>query len=294
MISNIETKETQTFPTPIEKDMRIENLAKKIWTGCVIAFAIALTVSVIYAFTAVIAISAIALSILLICECARRFSKKPGIVAGIDYEIFSIFGAAMTYFKGNKNPEYNGKEPILLVHGYLHNRSGWHLFKKRLKKEGVDNPLYTISLGSPFHSIEEFSEKVQKRIDEIKEKTGAKTVKLIGHSMGGIVSAHAENESVSQVITLGSPLQGTKLAYIGVGKCAKQMRRNSPLLAELGEKIQKSDKYTHFGSGGDIVILPHDSANPGGKGKKFPSIGHLSMLYSEQVAHETANILKVR
>lgn len=83
-------------------------------------------------------------------------------------------------------------------------------------------PIYTIDLGSPFLSIEEYAEKVKEKAKQIAHETGHTKLALIGHSMGGLVSAYyaihlAPEGSIRSVITLGSPMQGTKVAFFGVG-----------------------------------------------------------------------------
>ncbi len=271
----------------IPKDFEIEREANAIWVVVVVMTLLGLVAG----FSPLVL--TLFLVFLLASEAFRRLLKDPGIPGAIDWELFAIFRAIFTYFKREKDDPYNGKEPILFIHGYLHNSSGWLAFRKRLKKLGVNHPFYTIDLGSPFQSIEAYGEKVRKKIEEIKRDTGSKSVILIGHSMGGVVSAFVENESVSHVITLGSPLEGTKLAFIGVGACIKEMKQNHPLIEKLKEKIVQSEgKYTFFGSSGDFIILPRDSANPFGKGIKFSSLGHLFLLYSQKVVGEVAKLIK--
>jgi triacylglycerol lipase len=301
-----------TNPIQIERDPTKDHFFKKIaivfrtlFGVAIVAVSLAFSIlPLAFAITAIILLS-LALVILLVSDGARRFSKKAPILASLDYEIFSIFIAIGTYLKKEKDPEKSpqGKEPILLVHGYLHNESAWHLFKKRLKEKGVDNPLYTITLGHPFHSIEEYSQKVKARLKEIQEKTQCHSIKLIGHSMGGLVSADAaistKSVNISEVITLGSPFEGTKLApiattfFCGRSQCAEEMKTGSKFLKELKERISKSSiEFTHYGSTGDMIVIPHTSSNPEGRGSQFSKSGHLFLLYSEQVVDELSKHIK--
>lgn len=182
--------------------------------------------------------------------------------------------------------------PILLVHGYLHNSSAWLYLRRRLKTGGL-GPIYTIDLGSPFHTIEEYAEKVRLKAEQIAQETGQRELALIGHSMGGLVSAYyathiASEGSVPSVITIGSPLQGTKIAVLGIGPCAKQMRYGSDFTKELTQNMALVNTlFFHIGSKTDFVIRPTSSAllqNPNSRCYEFKSKGHIFYLYSNAVA----------
>lgn len=210
-------------------------------------------------------------------------------------ELFSAIAMLVTYpIVANFDPKthQDGEIPIILVHGYLHNSSSWLYLRSQLKQQGF-HEIYSINLGSPFHSIPEYAEVLQKKIQYIMRRTGCRQVRLVGHSMGGLVSAYyatvmAPPDTVESIITLGSPLHGTKMARIGFGQCTNEMMQNSCFLNDLQERIEKADtiRWLHLGSDTDLIIRPTKSAvlvHPNAKNYIFNRLGHISYLYSPSV-----------
>ncbi len=197
-------------------------------------------------------------------------------------------------------PEKAGR-PILLVHGYLHDASAWAYHKKKLQKEGF-GPVYTINLGSPFSSIALLAEKVRKKALEIQKNEGRSDLILIGHSMGGLVSAFyatqlAPSGKVTDVITIGSPLQGTYMASIGIGANAKEMRRGSLFVKKLQKAMTENQtiRFCHIASSTDALILPQDSAISSAADAKtalLDGVGHVALLYSSRVFRQISHWLR--
>jgi triacylglycerol esterase/lipase EstA (alpha/beta hydrolase family) len=103
-------------------------------------------------------------------------------------------------------------------------------------------------------------------------KRGAASVDLVGYSAGGIVVAlfvAAEPSHVRRVVTLGSPLHGTRLAGLAAGlvpsacpTACEQMVPGSPLLASLGAAAPTSTgvPWLALWTSQDQVVTPPDSA----------------------------------
>jgi pimeloyl-ACP methyl ester carboxylesterase len=196
-----------------------------------------------------------------------------------------------------QNKETHGaseKTPILMVHGFLHNRSAW-VFQKKFLERHV-GPIYTVNLGSPLHSIEQYAEMVQKTALRIQNETGRKDLVLIGHSMGGLVAAtfadrFKEQGEIKGLVTLGSPFRGTRRAHIKIphiSKCLKQMEFDSPFTQQLQKKMSEFSFPTlHVGSRVDGVVLPFQSSLPFRKNAVhcvFEDGGHNSPLISSDIA----------
>lgn len=191
--------------------------------------------------------------------------------------------------------------PILLVHGYCNDSSVWTYIQRRLVKEST-SPVYTIDLGRPFGSLIEHAEKVKVRAEEIRRETGKNELILIGHSMGGVVSALVALEEpyfVSHLFTIGSPLGGTYLANIALGLNGKEMRRASKLLCELEQKLKAHTQTAiyHIGTKTDQIVIPWSSSLRGccpDKEFLFEDIGHASLLFSPRVADLLVHWLQER
>lgn len=191
--------------------------------------------------------------------------------------------------------------PILLVHGYLHSSSAWVYLRYYFNHEGF-GPIYTINLGSPFHTIEDYAERVRTKAQWIARKTGRPDLILIGHSMGGLVSTYyatniAPKHTVKAVVTLGSPLQGTKLAPLGIGACTKQMNYLSEFTQSLSRDLARGGetRYLHLGTTTDLMIRPIHSAwpnTPNAVITRLDGIGHIALLYTPSVAKTISAFLK--
>jgi triacylglycerol lipase len=128
------------------------------------------------------------------------------------------------------------RPPLLLIHGYQCNRGFWFWLRPRLEAAGWI--VATHNLEPVWADIDDYAQGIERRIDEVLAATGAQQVILVGHSMGGLVlRAYLRRygrEKVARIVTLGSPHQGTRLAPLGLGRNAQQMRIDSPWLAALG------------------------------------------------------------
>jgi len=189
----------------------------------------------------------------------------------------------------------NGR-PILLVHGYLHDSSAWMYMRRKLVKAGF-GPIYTINLGFPFFSIRTYAERVAKKAEVIEKETGRKDLMMVGHSMGGLVglwyaSKLAASGKVTHLVAIGSPLQGTHVAKIGLGADAREMERGSEFVGEIQKVLEKfTGEFYTIASKTDLLIFPFASALYGNKQKLFDNIGHVSMLFSPRVAETVTNWL---
>lgn len=221
--------------------------------------------------------------------------KIAGWIHAQSLEVFYLLGCHTLFFLSIRNWKWNvhlEHRPLLLVHGYMNYNTVWLFHAKRLKKAGF-GPIFTLNLGYPFRSIEGHAEKVKQKAEHIAQETGRNDLILIGHSMGGLVSSYyatelAEANTVTDVVTIASPLQGTHVARIGAGKCALQMRRQSDFVDELSQEILKSSftRYYHIATELDQLVIPYHSSLLGDHFEHhyiLDDIGHIALLFSEKV-----------
>lgn len=97
------------------------------------------------------------------------------------------------------------QQPILLIHGNLHNQSAWLSLAKKLKNNYL-GPVYTVNLPSGRITHKDF-EIIQRKIEQIKEqyKQDIK-INIVGHSRGGNIARHLAltKTNIGKVITLGA------------------------------------------------------------------------------------------
>lgn len=228
---------------------------------------------------------------------SSRFPFSPLIhwIHAVTFEIPALLGVMVIRLIPTKERVQGKGQPILLVHGYMNHGSVWQIPKKRLEALGL-GPVYTVNLGHPFRSIRLYAEKVKEKAEKIAQETGRSDLILIGHSMGGIVSSWyatqlAPPNTVTDVVTIGSPLHGTRMARIGFGENAREMRLNSPFLQQLRDAMmeRKEIRFHHIGTKSDLLIIPGSSSIIEQNNHfVFDDIGHASLLYSKRVVNKIA------
>lgn len=237
----------------------------------------------------------------LIHSFSKRFPKPlRRTVCWIHSLVFEAFAVALTFLlrplgyltdQSVSTGPSDGR-PILLVHGYLHDSSAWIYLKRELRKSGF-GPIYTLNLKHPFRSIRDYAAQVAKKAEGIAKQRGRSDLLLIGHSMGGLVSSWyaskiAPPRKKLEVITIGSPLNGTYAAAIAIGRNGREMCRGSEFIKELQQEIGKSRiGFYHIASMADQLILPGSSGRTGRNPDReyiLEDIGHMTLLLSPRVA----------
>lgn len=207
-------------------------------------------------------------------------------------ELLSLFVIIILYpFKSNRLDPSSRMGPVILcVHGYLHNGSAWGYYRHRLQAAGA-GPVNQLTYPSLTRDIPENCQRVKAKIDQIKLETGRDVRILIGHSQGGLESLeyaleYAPKDKPIYIVTLGSPLHGTKMAHIGVGPSVRQMHEDSPYIKSLLERLSKAThiRLLALYSNVDFIIRPVDSAKASeisyAKTQEVSGLGHTAFLFS--------------
>lgn len=234
----------------------------------------------------------------------HAFCRAVRWVHSLAFEALAVLGAIclkpFCHLSAKKVARANNDgRPILLVHGYLHDATAWVYQKKKLTQAGL-GPVYALNLLPSFSSIASYAQQVKEKAAQIEQETGRSDLILVGHSMGGLVSSWyatqlAPRGKVTDVITIGSPLNGTHLAKIGMGANAREMERGSLFLYELQKAIRqnRSTRFYHIASTTDEIVVPASSAIlPGAKQVVLDDVGHLALLYSPRVSDQICSWLR--
>ena len=183
--------------------------------------------------------------------------------------------------------------PIVLVHGYVHNRSAFLAMSRALRRSGFQY-VHTMNYNPLTADIPALAKRLGQEVQRVLDATGAEQVQIVGHSMGGMVArAYVQlfggEEHVDTVITLGTPHRGTHSARLGAGPAARQLRPGSPFLRTLEESARPGPvRWVSYYSDLDAMVIPASSAklvHPALKAVniKTRDTGHLSLLMSGEI-----------
>lgn len=184
-----------------------------------------------------------------------------------------------------------GPRPIIVVHGYAMNRANFIVLSRRLAAAGL-GPV----LGFEYWTLGKTgsaARRLARYVDEVRAATGADTVDVIGHSMGGVVGRYFVSLGdgdgrVANLITLGSPHSGTDVSAIGLGAPTKELLLNSTLIQRLDAAPRpRHTRVTVIWSRSDALVPGARHARIDGVDEVlFDDLGHLSLLTDRRVADE--------
>lgn len=183
--------------------------------------------------------------------------------------------------------------PVIMVHGYVHNRSAFLAMSRSLRRAGLPY-VHTMNYNPLAADLPALAQRLGGEVQRVLEATGATRVQIVGHSMGGIVArAYVQlfggEEHVDTVVTLGSPHRGTYSAHLGVGPAARQLKPGSAFLRTLEETARPGPvRWVCFYSDLDAMVIPSSSAklvHPALRAVnvKTRDTGHLSLLMNGEV-----------
>jgi len=178
--------------------------------------------------------------------------------------------------------------PVLLVHGYVCNHRVWDKMALALQQAG--HPVLAIDLEPLFTSIDDYAPLIEQSVRRLQQQSGVQKVALLGHSMGGLaIRAWIRTygtECVAQIITLGTPHQGTQLASFALTPNVAQMAWHSEWLqALLAQEDRAMRRLLH------IALTVHDNivynqraqVLDGATVTEFTGLGHLQLCLDEGV-----------
>ncbi|RRJ28020.1 lipase family alpha/beta hydrolase [Halocatena pleomorpha] len=200
-------------------------------------------------------------------QVSRTITRR-GFLAGLGAA--SVTAAGITGI-GSAAPA-SDRSPVLMVHGFLDSRRTpwWDITTHRLQEIGyTDDELYLLRLGALGTTVDSptvYAEEVTAKLQSMSTDHGS-DVDIIAHSMGGLDSRWAiekmgADQYVDSLITLGTPHQGTYVAYLAyITPGGRDMIPGSDFLRELNDgQLAESVDYTALWSNFDELITPDEYA----------------------------------
>ncbi len=225
---------------------------------------------------------------------ARYVSPRPGQrqLAAMWRELYYVLITQpiipLYFFIGRRLGPGDGL-PVIFIHGYFQNRADFVWLAKQFRKASM-GPLYGFNYPW-FDSVDRNVPRLARFVERVCAETGATRVTLVAHSLGGLVSleyAHSATgqSRVANCITIGTPHAGVKWRGPILGKVARELREGGEFTVERRERAVITPTLSVYSTHDNIVHPPATSelAGRGGTDVAIDGLGHLSLLYSPEVA----------
>jgi len=181
-------------------------------------------------------------------------------------------------------PPAEGAPAIILVHGWCCNAGVWRPVVRRLRRAGLGN-VHGVTLHPVLGCLDAMAADLERLVSPLRATWEGRRIVLAAHSMGGLVARAwlrrldaVSRERVS-LVTIGTPHCGTRVAALGAGAAARQMRPGSAWLAGLAAEPDGPADLTCIGSRADNFVAPQGSAwLPGARAIEVPGVGHFALL----------------
>lgn len=242
---------------------------------------------------------------------------RPGTYLGHAREALGIARAIANYPAGMSDAAVQcgaptGDEchdtPVVLVHGYGHNRSAWVLVERKLRAAGFHR-VTTLNYNPLRDDVPAVARKLADHVELVRTLAGVEKVHVIGHSLGGIVLRWYVQElggdkHVATGITVATPHHGTAAARFAapLGPTAKQLLPGSHVLRRLRPPTQDEPvRWVSCYANLDMLVRPCRSAVlEHATNVLIKDHGHLSILLSPRLARvivaelETPTVVPLR
>jgi triacylglycerol lipase len=206
--------------------------------------------------------------------------------------IVLVLAAPLSWLPWRQPPRHAAlsRPPVVLVPPWPFPRLATWALRRRLRRDGWPPPV-TASYGLRSRDALNAARRVRTAVDGILARTGARSVVLVAHGVGGVVCRMYLRElgglgKVGKLVTLATPHQGSKLAAIVPHELAQELRPGSRLLHDLAEDdpVPASVDVTAIAAGDDLYVLPAALAQyPGAGNIVVEGVSHFGMLWSTRV-----------
>ncbi len=174
---------------------------------------------------------------------------------------------------------------MVLVHGYLGNRSSFFPLALYLKARGVGRLLpvsYSASQGVERAAVE--------LRDFLRQRVRGGRIDLVCHSLGGVIARVylqllGGARRVDRCITLGTPHRGTYNAYWLFSRIGRELRPDSRLLERLAatRSAASAVRFSSIVAGSDNIVIPRVFSAAEEDVVHLPDLGHMGLLFSPRV-----------
>ncbi|OKI09944.1 lipase [Streptomyces sp. CB02923] len=191
--------------------------------------------------------------------------------------------------------EGRGHPPVLLLHGFIDNRSVFVLLRRSLLRHGWRH-VEALNYSPLTCDLRKAAELLGRHVEQICERTGHSRVDLVGHSLGGLIARYytqclGGDLRVRTLVTLGTPHGGTRVApLMSAHPLVRQMRPHSDVIVELARPAPNCrTHFVCFWSDLDQLMVPVETARIDHRdlitrSVRVSGVGHLALPVNGAVA----------
>ncbi|MGW7419986.1 esterase/lipase family protein [Streptomyces sp. NPDC054813] len=185
--------------------------------------------------------------------------------------------------------------PVVLLHGFIDNRSVFVLLRRTLAQHGGQR-IESLNYSPLTCDIRTAAGLLGRHIEEICQRTGSRRVDIVGHSLGGLIARYyvqrlGGDYRVRTLVTLGTPHSGTRVVPLAdAHPIVRQMRPGSEVIEELTRPAPGCrTRFVSFWSDLDSLMEPVETAridHPDlmATNVQVTGIGHLALPVHPAVA----------
>jgi pimeloyl-ACP methyl ester carboxylesterase len=184
----------------------------------------------------------------------------------------------------SRTPRARDQRSVVLLHGYLANRSTLFPLAAYLRLRGVKQILHF-----DYDSRAGVERAARELREFLRRHVRGGRIDLVGHSLGGLVArvyveALGGARRVDRCVTLGTPHRGTYNSYWLWSRVGGELRPDSPLLARLAGSAPavRGVRFLSLIAGSDNLVIPRVFAGHGQE-VVIQDVGHVSMLFAPSV-----------
>ncbi|MEV6792544.1 alpha/beta fold hydrolase [Streptomyces sp. NPDC051320] len=203
--------------------------------------------------------------------------------------------ASLTTAQGVGAATVSDQPPVVLLHGFIDNRSVFLLLRRSLSRHGRHHA-ESLNYSLLTCDVRAAAELLGRHIEEICARTGHHEVDIVGHSLGGLIARYyvqrlGGDVRVRTLVTLGTPHAGTQMAQLlSAHPLMRQMLPHSDLIEELrSPAVGCRTRFVSFWSDLDHLMAPVEAAcidHPDliATNVRVTGIGHLALPVHPAVA----------
>ena len=181
-----------------------------------------------------------------------------------------------------------GRRGVVLVHGFMCNRALWLPWLAPLRAQGHAHE--AVNLEPAMGSIDDYAAIIDAAVSRVTAATGMAPV-LLCHSMGGLavrawLRAHAADDRVHRILTLGTPHGGTWLGRFSRAVNGRQMSLAGDWVKGLlsVEPPGRAQRFVCWYSNCDNIVFPTSTATlEGADNRLVDGLAHVEMALHPQV-----------